>query len=105
MAKFSLGERLFIPTYDDPDQCIPGEVTFDHEKCSGCTMCIQVCPSSAILMEDTKPSLKPTGENECIACGDCIAICPEGAIRLKSTARYTGYFKTIDQGKSEPPRL
>jgi ferredoxin len=40
-----------------------------------------------------------------MACADCVAICPEGAIRLKSSYRFTKYFKTIDRGELLPPRL
>ena len=105
MARFSFSEKVFIPTYNDPDQIKWGEVTFDYKKCNGCTICSQVCPSGAILMEDKRPIMKSRGDSECFACGDCIAICPEGAIRLKSAVHYRGYFKTIDQGKVEPPRL
>jgi len=105
MAKFNVREKVIIPTYNDPDQVMAGEVVFDYEKCTGCTTCSQACPADSILMEEKKPRMKARGQNECIACGACIAICPEGAIRLKSTPVYTGYFKTIDQGKVEPPRL
>jgi formate hydrogenlyase subunit 6/NADH:ubiquinone oxidoreductase subunit I len=105
MAKLSMSERILIPTYGDPEQIQAGEVVFDDEKCSGCTLCAQACPAKAIVMEDKRPQLKPRGQNECISCGDCVAICPEAAITLTKGYHYTAYYKTIDHGDIQPPRL
>ncbi|MEW6443942.1 MAG: 4Fe-4S binding protein [bacterium] len=105
MARLTVSERIRIPTYDDPQQIRWGEVGFDYEKCSGCGICSQACPAKAIVLEDKRPRMKPLGENNCMACGDCAAICPEGAIALKAGYSYSGYYKTIDQGDIQPPRL
>ena len=105
MARFSLLDKVFIPTVDDRDQISSGEVAFDYEKCSGCSLCVQACPADTILFEDKQPLLKVGKKNECMACGDCVAICPEGAIRLTRSYRFTKYFRTIDQGALTPPRL
>ena len=105
MGRFSFLEKILIPTYDDTNQIRPGDVEFDYEKCSGCSICVEACPADSLLFKDKKPTLKPPDENECIACGDCVAICPEGAIRVTSGYRYTKYFRTIDQGDPKAPRL
>jgi len=105
MARLGFRDRLRVPTYGDPEQIQPGEVAFDRDKCSGCGICAQACPAKAILFEDKRPRLKPPSENECIACGDCMAICPEGAIRVVKGYHYTGFYRTIDHGDIQPPRL
>ena len=105
MARFSLLDKVLIPTVDDRDQIATGEVQFDYDKCSACAICVEACPADTILFEEKKPRLKPGLKNECMACGDCVAICPEGAIRLTKSYRFTQYFKTIDQGALTPPRL
>ena len=105
MARFSVLEKILVPTYDDPDEVTPGQVAFDHEKCAGCSLCVQACPADTLLFEDKKPYLKPPGKNECVACADCVAICPEGAIQLTRGYRFTKYFKTIDHGELRRPRL
>ncbi len=105
MEEFSLKERILIPSYDDPNQISPGEVAFDSEKCTGCSMCMKICPADSIEMEDKKSRLKPPGKNECMFCGACMAVCPEGVITLTKPYRYTLFFKTIGQGETEPPRL
>jgi ferredoxin len=105
MGRFSLLDKVLIPNYDDRDEITPGEVEFDYEKCTGCSVCVQACPADAILFEEKKPRLKPREANECMACGDCVAICPEGAVRLKKGYNFTKYFRTIDQGALTAPRL
>jgi formate hydrogenlyase subunit 6/NADH:ubiquinone oxidoreductase subunit I len=105
MGRFSLLDRILIPTYDDRDQITPGEVVFDYGKCTGCSICVEACPADTILFEDKRPHLKPRETNECMSCGDCAAICPEGAIRISKKYRFTKYFKTIDQGELQAPRL
>jgi formate hydrogenlyase subunit 6/NADH:ubiquinone oxidoreductase subunit I len=105
MARFSFLDKFLIPTVDDRDQIGTGEVQFDYDTCSACSLCVEACPADSILFEDKKPRLKPGKTNECMACGDCVAICPEGAIRLTKSYRFTKYFRTIDQGALTAPRL
>lgn len=105
MARLSWREKLRVPTYGDPEQILAGEVAFDCDKCSGCGICAQACPAKAIVFENKRPGLKASSQNECIACGDCAAICPEGAIRVVRGYSYTGFYKTIDHGDIQPPRL
>ena len=40
-----------------------------------------------------------------MACADCVAICPTDAIALVKSYRYTGMYKTINQGDLTLPRL
>ena len=105
MRRFSFFEKILIPTYEDPNQIKPGAVEFDHEKCNGCSICVEACPANSLVRRGEKAYLKPSEENACIACGDCVAICPGDAIRLTSSYHFTKYFKTIDQGKLKAPRL
>ncbi|MEN4006933.1 MAG: 4Fe-4S binding protein [Methanobacteriaceae archaeon] len=55
-------------------------ITVDEESCVGCSLCIDVCPTSAIELE--KSSLAYIGY-ECVHCGRCIEECPVEAISLK----------------------
>lgn len=105
MGRLSFFEWILIPTYEDPKHAQMGEVEFEYEKCSGCPICVEICPADSLLFKDGRPNLKPPEENKCIACGDCVAICPGDAIRLTSGYHFTKYFKTIDQGELKAPRL
>lgn len=50
--------------------------------CTGCKVCVSVCPYSAPLMDEAKGTAKiePT---LCKGCGLCVASCRSGAIKLK----------------------
>lgn len=94
-----------IPRYDDPREARWGVVRFDREKCSGCTLCVRICPSDVLVMQGDKARMRDTGVVQCMACGDCTAICPDGAIDLLQSYRFSGAYETLHRGDLEPPRL
>jgi heterodisulfide reductase subunit A2 len=53
--------------------------TVDPDKCSGCRMCIQLCPYKAIRFDEEK-QVSIISEVLCEGCGTCAAGCPSGAI-------------------------
>jgi len=48
-------------------------------KCTGCGVCVRICPENAIAMFDEYPKVD---RNKCVGCAECIAMCPEGAYRI-----------------------
>jgi len=50
----------------------------DNEKCTGCGVCVEICPVNAIKIENKKAVIS----EECIGCGACINQCPSEAISL-----------------------
>ena len=80
-----------------------GAVAIDAGRCSGCSLCVKVCPADAIVLVNKKSQVKEA--MECMACGDCVAVCPESAIFLVRNYRFRGYFKTIGHGDLTEPRL
>jgi Fe-S-cluster-containing hydrogenase component 2 len=49
----------------------------DENRCSGCGVCVNVCPRGAIVIEDGKASIS---QALCSHCEACAAACPERAI-------------------------
>jgi ferredoxin len=54
-------------------------------------------------MKDKKPVMP--ADAGCMACGDCMAICPQEAIRMKSSYKFSQFFKTIGQSELKLPRM
>jgi heterodisulfide reductase subunit A2 len=60
---------------------IEGAIAFiDEERCSGCKICIDLCPYKAIGYDETK-KVSRVNEALCKGCGTCVAACPAGAIK------------------------
>ena len=54
----------------------------DHEKCSGCATCVEICPYGAMIVNDE--GLAETILAACKGCGSCAASCPERAISMNN---------------------
>jgi heterodisulfide reductase subunit A len=53
----------------------------DEDLCSGCRICISVCPYGA-LSHDEEKSVSTVNEALCKGCGTCAAACPSGTISM-----------------------
>ena len=60
-------------------------VTFNHNNCSGCGKCVQVCPLGILELENEKAVSK--SELDCTLCRLCVAHCKQRAISLHYTWR------------------
>lgn len=71
-----------------------------EEKCTGCGMCLNVCPHSVFEIRQGKCQI--IAKDSCMECGACMINCPFAAIEVKSG---TGCAYAIITGKltgSEP---
>ena len=50
----------------------------DKEKCTGCGVCVDICPVEAIKIENDKAVIS----DECVDCGACVNQCPKEAISI-----------------------
>jgi heterodisulfide reductase subunit A len=57
-----------------------------EELCSGCKMCIAMCPYSAISFNPEK-KISEVNEVLCKGCGTCVATCPSGSAQAKHFTR------------------
>lgn len=62
----------------------PIVASVDEDLCSGCAMCISMCPYDALTIE-VKDERRVAKVNEllCKGCGACAATCPSGAMQQK----------------------
>lgn len=54
----------------------------DEAFCSGCKMCNDMCPYTAITFDDAK-KISVVNSALCKGCGTCVAACPAGAIMAR----------------------
>ncbi len=65
----------------------------DAEKCNGCELCVKVCPSETISMQDGKARV--TGDRS-LQCGHCMAVCPVDAVRVGAIDAHSLSFDNFD---------
>ena len=63
---------------------LPDVVTIelDETLCTGCRMCIMVCPHAVFGFVNKRATIKK--RDLCMECGACALNCSEGAIKVKS---------------------
>lgn len=57
-------------------------LAFNSDKCTGCGMCLSVCPRNVLLRSNGK--VEVAGRDGCIECGACQKNCPSGALTVRS---------------------
>lgn len=54
----------------------------DGVKCTGCGMCLTVCPHEVFVLSDGRAQICTL--DACMECGACAMNCPAGAISVKT---------------------
>ncbi len=66
---------------------IRGAIVVDTERCKGCELCIDACPTHVIGMENSVNGkgyhfAYMVNEEACTGCTNCAIICPDGVITV-----------------------
>ena len=63
---------------------LPDVVTLrlDDAKCTGCGMCLSVCPHAVFELENGRARI--ADRDACMECGACARNCPSGALAVRS---------------------
>jgi len=69
----------------------------DASLCTGCEMCIAICPASILAKDErNEVSFQPDKVDICIKCGHCMAMCEVAAISIEGLS-YEYNFRDIPQ--------
>ena len=55
---------------------------YNSDKCTGCGICVDVCPHAVFRMENKKAVI--TERDLCMECGACERNCPSSALSVRS---------------------
>jgi NAD-dependent dihydropyrimidine dehydrogenase PreA subunit len=64
------------------DVSVMNTLQFDPDLCSGCGMCVVVCPHAVFAINGRLAQL--VRRDACMECGACQLNCPTGAIEVES---------------------
>jgi nitroreductase/NAD-dependent dihydropyrimidine dehydrogenase PreA subunit len=67
----------------------------DPSRCTGCGLCLHVCPSDVLVLANGKITLAREG---CFGCDHCAAVCPTEAITIDSVSPGNLALATIKTG-------
>ena len=54
----------------------------DETLCTGCGICVAVCPTACLAMGVNLPWLPRP--RDCVSCALCVAVCPASALRMEA---------------------
>jgi NADH-quinone oxidoreductase subunit I len=95
LDKIKEGKLKLIPPIPVPSG-FRGKVAYDREKCTGCRLCIKICPTRAIEFIPEEKKVK-VFVARCCFCAQCSEICPVGALSMTDEFLLSSYDKYADE--------
>ncbi len=59
-----------------------GKITADAKSCTGCGICVDVCPMLILFLDDTGRKVSLQAPDSCINCRACVNRCPNDSLFL-----------------------
>jgi formate hydrogenlyase subunit 6/NADH:ubiquinone oxidoreductase subunit I len=97
------GELQMIPPVPVPSK-FRGKIALDKEGCTGCRLCIEVCPTGAIEFIPEEKKVK-IFVSRCCFCAQCVDICPPKVLvmteefLLANYDKYANELVVVDSGE------
>ncbi len=88
-GKLDINPPIYVP------EKLRGKLKYDKEACIGCKLCVQVCPSEALIFKDDEKKVKHY-VSRCTFCGQCADICPKDCFELSDEFLIAGTDKNAE---------
>ena len=95
LSRVKEGKLKLTPPIPVPPR-FRGKISYDREKCTGCQLCIKVCPTRAIELIPEEKKVK-IFVSRCCFCAQCNDICPVGALSMSDEFLLSNYDKYADE--------
>ena len=89
------GELKMIPPVPVPSK-FRGKIALNKDKCTGCRLCINVCPTQAIEFIPEEKKVK-IFVSRCCFCAQCVDVCPLKALAMTEEFLLANYDKYTDE--------
>lgn len=70
-------------------------VIIDHNKCTGCKKCVEVCPGDLLAIDKKTNKAFIYHPEDCWDCMACIKICPQDALETKLPYQLANYKASL----------
>ena len=95
LDKVGKGELKMIPPVAVPPK-FRGKISFNKERCTGCQLCIKVCPTKAIEFIPEEKKVK-IFVSRCCFCAQCADICPPKVLAMTDEFMLSNFDKFADE--------
>jgi 2-oxoglutarate ferredoxin oxidoreductase subunit delta len=68
-------------------------VLIDESLCTGCGVCVKICPKKILYIDKKDKVCKMTDENKCDKLRGCERKCPAGAIKISGPNPLKGILR------------
>jgi NAD-dependent dihydropyrimidine dehydrogenase PreA subunit len=76
-------------------------LALDQEKCTGCGMCLQVCPHGVFRMNCARVEIRE--KDACMECGACARNCPFAALSVQAGVGCAAAIINVILGRTDQP--
>ena len=73
-----------------------GKIAYDRENCTGCQLCVKVCPTRAIEFLPEEKKVK-VFISRCCFCAQCVDVCPVHTLAMTEEFLLSSYDKFADE--------
>lgn len=71
-------------------------ITIDESGCRACNLCVEICPTDVLAMDDAGNLAKVVRQDDCIGCTSCKYACPSRCLDVADYNEQRPFFRIED---------